>query len=134
MLCDPCKYADWVIGARRIRDADARWPQVGARFHHALGAGPIELKDSTVVTECDPPTRLVLRAAFRPAGEACVDLTIEGGATSTLIILREWPIAGPVRRWRGWMLDMATHARNTFALRRLRRLAEQSDPAQEDTR
>lgn len=123
VLADPWRYADWVVGAREIRDADPSWPSVGSRFHHRVGAGPAQIADSTQVVECEPPSRLVLRASFRPAGEACIDLTLEPRAGGTLITMREWPVAGPARRLFGLVLDTATHLRNRVALRRLCRLA-----------
>ena len=33
-----CKAATkWVVGTRRIRRVDVSWPEVGSKFHHAIG-------------------------------------------------------------------------------------------------
>ena len=70
-------------GARKIRDADAHFPAVGARFHHQVGVAPLVLNDHTEVLKNEPPSRLVLRAKTRPFGTARVDLGLlaEGAGT-----------------------------------------------------
>jgi uncharacterized protein YndB with AHSA1/START domain len=77
VLADGYAYADWVVGAKKIRAVDADWPTRGSQFHHEIGAGPIDIKDSSKVLEVDPPNRLVLSVRFRPAGTATVELTME---------------------------------------------------------
>ena len=83
VLLDPQQYPRWVAGAKRIRDVDDTWPAPGSRFHHAVGAGPAEVRDSTKVVEIDPPRRLVLEARFRPPGVACVEMELEPLGTGT---------------------------------------------------
>ena len=60
VLLDPEAYPQWVVGAKRLRDVDDNWPAPGSSFHHAVGAGPAEVRDATTVREIDPPRRLVL--------------------------------------------------------------------------
>jgi uncharacterized protein YndB with AHSA1/START domain len=70
VLLDGYAYADWVVGARRVRGVDPTWPAVGARFHHALGVGPAELKDSSEILEVDAPTTWPSRSASAPSVSA----------------------------------------------------------------
>ena len=43
VLEDAWRYADWVVGAQRVRDVDASWPEPGSRFHHRFGPGPLSV-------------------------------------------------------------------------------------------
>lgn len=125
MLSDGWRYADWVVGADRIRAVDAGWPHVGARLQHSVGQWPGRVHDETEVLACDPARRLVLRARLRPVGEARVELTVdplaEGGCEITIAEdLTSGPgalVLGPVRRF-------ALDVRNVEVLRRLAAVAE----------
>jgi uncharacterized protein YndB with AHSA1/START domain len=123
VLVDPQEYAHWVVGAKRIRDVDESWPRPGSRFHHAVGAGPAELKDSTKVVEIDRPRRLVLEARFRPPGLACIELDVESLAPdrSRVTMVEAATINGPVSER---LVDPLIAARNWWSLRRLKRAAE----------
>ena len=77
MLADPDSYAYWVVGSKRIRDADASWPAPGSRFHHTVGVGPLTVDDHTESLAADRPRRLVLRANARPLGVAKVEIELE---------------------------------------------------------
>jgi uncharacterized protein YndB with AHSA1/START domain len=124
VLSDAQRYADWVVGARKIRDADARFPAVGSRFHHQVGIPPLVLNDHTEVLEHVPPSTLVLRAKTRPFGTARVDLHLvpEGGGTRVGMT----EVAGdtPSKLVLNRLSDPLIHARNALSLRRLRQLAE----------
>jgi hypothetical protein len=37
VLIDGWTYAEWVVGASRIRDVDKDFPAPGARIHHSVG-------------------------------------------------------------------------------------------------
>ena len=125
VLSDGWRYADWVVGADRIRAVDADWPQVGARLQHSVGQWPGQVHDETEVLDCDPARRLVLQARLRPFGEARVELTVdplpEGGCEISIAEdVTSGPAAlvlGPVRRF---VLDV----RNVEVLRRLVSAAE----------
>jgi hypothetical protein len=41
---DPRAFDGIVVGSRRIRWFDARWPDVGTRFHHTVGLGPVTVQ------------------------------------------------------------------------------------------
>jgi uncharacterized protein YndB with AHSA1/START domain len=122
VLADGWAYDDWVVGAKRIRAVDPEWPARGSSFHHAIGAGPVDIKDSSKVIEVDPPHRLVLSVRFRPAGTAVVEMTMEqldGGTTR--VVMKETPKSGPVRAL-ALATSMMLLVRNEVSLWRLRRL------------
>jgi len=125
VLGNPDNYADWVVGARKIRDADAGFPAVGTRFHHQVGVPPLVLNDHTEVLENEAPSRLVLRAKTRPFGTARVDLRLRLEGTGTRVCMTEVAGDTPSRLLLNPLSDPLVHARNVKSLRRLKRLAEQ---------
>jgi uncharacterized protein YndB with AHSA1/START domain len=124
VLLDAAAYPGWVVGARRLRDVDAAWPEPGSAFHHAIGLGPFELKDNTRMVEYVRPERVVLEARFRPAGIARITLTVRDEHDHAVVALEEHPVDGPVDGLRRRLFDAAVSARNVASLRRLRRLCE----------
>src|SRR4051794_1841053 len=89
VLADPESYGYWVVGSKYIRDADPGFPGQGTKFHHAVGYGPITIKDHTQVVEVDPPRRLVLQAKARPFGTARVTLELRPDGTGTHVTFLE---------------------------------------------
>jgi uncharacterized protein YndB with AHSA1/START domain len=128
VLDDGRAYADWVVGARRIRSVERAWPEEGAQFHHALGTPAAELHDSSEVLARDRPHRLVLRVRFRPAGEATVDIDVEPEGSGSVVHLTETPARGLFARVPRLLTDPLVHVRNELSLRRLRRLVERRRP------
>lgn len=125
VLADGNRYADWVVGAKKVRHVEGPWPQPGARFHHTVGVGPLKIDDNTKVLELDPGHRLVLSARARPAGTARVVLTLEPvDGDRTRVVMEEWAESGPANLIPQRLLDPLTHVRNAEALRRLKNLAE----------
>ena len=125
VLEDARTYAYWVVGCKEIRAVDPDWPAEGSVFHHTVGVGPVFTKDKTKVLCIESPRRLELQARAWPVGQARVALTVtESGAGSRVEMVEE-PTAGPAKWLHNPLLDAATHARNTVALRRLARLAEE---------
>ena len=125
VLADGRAYREWVVGARQIRDVDPDWPAPGARLHHAVGFGPVQVRDTTVVIERREPVLLVLTARARPFMEAHVELRLEpAGPNRTEIHMEERPVSSLARlAWRP-VFDALTHVRNDECLRRLKRLVE----------
>jgi uncharacterized protein YndB with AHSA1/START domain len=123
VLDDPWRFADWVVGAKKIRAVDATWPEPGSRFHHRFGVGPFTVDDSTVLEERVPDRRMVLRARARPTGVArvVIDLVAEGGGTR--IEIEERPISGFAERIHNPLLDALVVLRNKKSLQRLADLA-----------
>jgi uncharacterized protein YndB with AHSA1/START domain len=121
ILADPMRYAEWVVGAKEVRGFEGDWPARGARFHHTVGLGPIQLRDDTSVLESSPPRRLVLRARARPLGHARVALELTQSGVGTRVVMTEEPTS-PVASLMQKVLDPVIHSRNVEALRRLERL------------
>jgi uncharacterized protein YndB with AHSA1/START domain len=125
VLGDSERYADWVVGARKIRGADAHFPAVGSRFHHQVGVAPLVLNDHTEVLEHEPPSKLVLRAKTRPFGTARVELRLAAEGAGTRVRMTEVAGDAPSRIVFNRLSDPLVHARNVRSLQRLRRIAEQ---------
>jgi uncharacterized protein YndB with AHSA1/START domain len=79
VLADGRRYADWVVGAKRVRAVDDSWPEPGSRFHHEVGVGPLTLKDSSELLAMEPPRQVVLEVRAWPAGKARVTITVSAG-------------------------------------------------------
>lgn len=125
-LSDGRRYADWVVGAKRVRDVDETWPAPGSRIHHTVGIGPLEIKDNTEVEQVVDGKRLVLRARARPAGIARVELDLHPDGGSTRVVMVEYPVSGIAKTIQNPLLDASLKARNVEALRRLKREVEQA--------
>jgi uncharacterized protein YndB with AHSA1/START domain len=129
VLADGRRYADWVVGAKRIRAVDEAWPEAGSRIHHEVGVGPLTIKDSTKVLAADPPRRAVLEARAWPAGKARVTITAsprDGGGSE--VLMEEVPTGGPAKTLDSWPLRRLTMLRNVESLRRLRRIVDGPGP------
>jgi uncharacterized protein YndB with AHSA1/START domain len=125
ILADGWTYSDWVVGSAHIRSVDPNWPATGASLHHKVGPWPVSIRDRSEVLRMDRPHRLVLRARVWPLGEASVQITItETGPARSRITMREEFAAGPLRRLKTLLNDVALHWRNRESLRRLGDLAE----------
>ena len=72
VLADGWLYANWVVGASRIRDVEPDWPRPASRLHHSFGVWPALIDDHTQVLTADQGRMLVLKARRWPAGEARV--------------------------------------------------------------
>lgn len=123
ILADPDTYAEWVVGADRIRGADDGWPAPTRRLYHSTGAGPLHIDDSTEVLECTAPERLVLLAHLGPLGAFRVELELREAGDATEVTMREEPVEG-ISKLAGPVGDLAGSARNALSLRRLKQLAE----------
>jgi uncharacterized protein YndB with AHSA1/START domain len=123
ILADPNRYAEWLLGTARIRNADATWPAPGARLHHSVGAGAVTLDDSTEVLECDAPERLVLLARLGPLGSFRVELVLRDDGGTTHVTMREAAVDGVSK-----VVEPVTGAvvglRNAMSLGRLKELVE----------
>jgi uncharacterized protein YndB with AHSA1/START domain len=124
VLGDADTYAEWVVGAARVRDADTAWPDVGSRLHHSIGLGPLTIDDSTEVVAADPPARLELLAHLGPLGSFRVELRLEQvGEGLTHVTMVEHPVEG-VSQAAGPVGDAFGRVRNNLSLARLKALAE----------
>jgi uncharacterized protein YndB with AHSA1/START domain len=125
VLADGWLYANWVVGASRIRDVDPDWPRPGSRLHHSFGVWPALIDDHTQVLTADPGRTLVLKARGWPAGEAQVRIQVTAnGPDGSTISITEDAIAGPGRLLPRPMRQLLIGPRNTETLRRLALIAE----------
>jgi uncharacterized protein YndB with AHSA1/START domain len=125
VLMDAHRYADWVIGAKRVRGVDPEWPAVGARFHHTVGVSAAEIADSSKLLAREPNRHVALEVRFRPVGVGVVTLDLtpneQGG---THVKMTEAMRSGPLAWLWSRPLDELTSLRNRYSLRRLARIAE----------
>jgi hypothetical protein len=123
VLADARSYDGFVVGSKRIRWFDARWPEPGTRFHHSVGFAVLHIRDHTTVVQDELPDRLLLATGMGPMGKAEVDFTLTPADGSTRVEMREEPVSGPIKAVWSPLLAAAMRARNARALRRLEKLA-----------
>lgn len=124
VLADGWLYANWVVGASRIRNVTPDWPQAGSRIHHSVGAWPALIDDSTSVLSMASGRELVLQARAWPAGEAVVRINLEPqGDGQTVISMAEDVVGGPGRIVPQPVRQLLIVPRNREALTRLSLLA-----------
>ena len=121
LLADGRRYAEWVVGAKRIRGVDESWPAPGSKFHHTVGVGPIELDDNSEVLDVETNRCIRLRVRARPAGQAEVTLTLAPvDGARTRVEMEEHPVSGVAKLLHNPLLDASLKGRNAEALRRLK--------------
>lgn len=123
VLADPRTYDGIVVGARRIRWFDARWPDPGTAIHHTVGVGPLAVRDRTEVERDELPDELELAAGVRPLGVLRVVFRLQAEGAGTRVTMEEGPRSGPVTALWAPPARWATARRNDLALRRLDDLA-----------
>ncbi|MEE2033086.1 SRPBCC family protein [Rhodococcus chondri] len=128
-LSDGWCYANWVVGASRIRNVDEAWPAVGSRIHHSVGLWPALLDDYTEVLSMTPERELVLRARAWIFGQAEIRLTLEptttGGCAMTM---SEHVVAGVPSMLPDLVQEEVVLPRNRECLRRLALISERAIP------
>jgi uncharacterized protein YndB with AHSA1/START domain len=128
VLVDPTTYPDWLIGASRIREVDDAWPQVGSRFHHRVGIGPLSLPDHSEVLAIDHGRLLRLAVRARPFVSAVATFTLVSDDHGTVVSLEEEPRVRSIGNLVRPVMDPSIHVRNHRSLRRLARLVEGTHP------
>lgn len=125
VLVDGWLYANWVVGASRVRSVDLTWPAAGSVLQHSFGVWPAVIGDESLVLESDPERRLVIQARGWPMGEARVELTIEAWGDETCdVTMAEDAVAGPGTVVPRALRHAMIAARNREALHRLALIAE----------
>jgi hypothetical protein len=119
VLADGWLYPLFVVGASRMRDVDATWPEEGASIHHSVGSWPVLIDDATTVLACHPPTVLKLRARAWPTGEASVTFRLEPRGPETEVVIEEDVSGGPARLIPPFVRHPLLSWRNRETLRRL---------------
>lgn len=122
-LADADGYGYWVVGSKEIRDADARWPAPGSKFHHTVGFGPFEVSDHTVSLEAERPGLMRLRAKGRPLGTARITLRMTALDGGTLVRMTENPDGLSSLLAVNPVVQLLTFGRNAESLMRLEELA-----------
>lgn len=124
VLSDAERYAEWVVGTRRVTRADADWPNEGARMEYTLGVGPLTFHDTCVVRICERPRRLELEALARPFGSARIAIELIPWGADCVVVVDEHPLRGLGARLHGPPAEAAIHLRNRRMLANLAREAE----------
>lgn len=116
-------YASWVVGASRIRDVDATWPQEGSKIHHSVGVWPVLLNDETI-SVASSAGHLELSAHGWPAGTARVKVHVEKSGAGSLLTMDEFAETPPFAWIPTNAQRVATAPRLKECLTRLALLAE----------
>jgi uncharacterized protein YndB with AHSA1/START domain len=125
LLADGWSYANWVVGAARVRDVDVDWPAAGAKVHHSVGLWPLLIQDFTRVERVADGTDLVLTARGWPVGEAHVHLSVRpDGPGRSVVTITEDAVSGPGRLVPPPVRHFLLGPRNRETLHRLALLAE----------
>jgi uncharacterized protein YndB with AHSA1/START domain len=124
ILTDGWTYASWVVGASRIRDVEAGWPQPGHSIHHSVGAWPLLINDSTMIEQYEPLRYLRLRVRAWPAGEGIVEFVATEQDGHCQLVMREHTAKGPATLISEAVIDPVLRLRNAETLDRLALLAE----------
>lgn len=123
-IIDPTTYEDWLVGAREIRDLDEGWPAPGARFHHRVGFGPVQVPDNTEVLAVEPGVMLRLKVRARPFLSAEATFRVVGDDERCVVTLQEVPAMGWLTPFVRPVMDPSIHLRNHRSLRNLARTLE----------
>jgi uncharacterized protein YndB with AHSA1/START domain len=124
LLIDPYTYPDWLVGAEEIRDVDDDWPAVGARFHHEVGVGPLEIPDHSEVLHIEPRRELRLTVRARPFVSAVATFRLVGDRAVSMLSVQEEPTVRTVGNLVRPVMDPSIHLRNHRSLRRLAAVVE----------
>lgn len=125
VLADGWSYANWVVGAARVRDVDSGWPAKGTRVHHSFGLWPLLIQDFTRVESVTPQRELVMTARGWPVGEAHVHISVRpDGAEASEVTITEDAVSGPGKLIPPPIRHLLLGPRNRETLHRLALLAE----------
>jgi uncharacterized protein YndB with AHSA1/START domain len=127
VIADPDTYADWLVGAERIRSVDDEFPRPGTGFDHRVGGPGVTVADRTTSVAADPSRGLALDVHAGPF-EARVVIELRSVSDrATCVRLSEEPFG--VFRGITPMLRLALGGRNRWSLARLRRRVLRGAPA-----
>ena len=133
VLEDGWLYPAWVVGATRMRDVDATWPEAGGRLHHSVGVWPTLIDDQTASLEWNPPHRMVMQAKGCPIGEARVTIDVKPRGEGCVVRIQEHAHTGPAKLVPRPIADALLRWRNAETLHRLAYLAEGLGGSAEDS-
>ena len=125
VLADGWLYPTWVVGASRVRDVDATWPEPSSEIHHSFGVWPFVVNDETTCLATEVGRRMVLRPQGWPMGEAEVVITITPtGAETCDVEIVEDAVKGPGVLVPQVVRQPVVAVRNAETLQRLAFVAE----------
>jgi hypothetical protein len=124
---DPRSLSALLLGARKVRRFDPRWPEAGSALHHRTGLASGFRGDRTVVTECVPGERLALQAGTPPMGRFLLTFQFAPCPAGCLLTVEEKALRGPgalpgIDRVAEWLVGLRT----ALVCRRFRRRAGRS--------
>ena len=128
VLANGWLYANWVVGASRIRAVDDDWPASESRICHSVGVWPLVVNDETVSESCVPLEELVLRAKIVPAGEARITMRLRAIDGGCRVEMDEVAISGPPKLLPRVVQEALFAPRNRECLWRLANIAEHKQP------
>ena len=126
VLVDAEHYPAWLVGARQVSVDDPAWPMPGSEFHHEVGAGPIDVHDSTSVVGMEPWRRLDLVVRARPFLVADVHFEVHPEGSGTWLRMEERPRG--VFRLLSPFITPLVRLRNDRSLAKLSRRLEDVPP------
>jgi uncharacterized protein YndB with AHSA1/START domain len=97
VLADGDRYADWVVGARKIRHADSQFPALGKALKPSLGVRLASVRGSTEVLRVEPPHVLELDARVTPL-HARIRFELSPALAGTTVTLDEEAVGAFSRR------------------------------------
>lgn len=124
ILTDGWTYAAWVVGASRIRDVEAGFPQPGRSIHHSVGSWPLLIDDRTTSEQYEPNRFLQLKVRAWPTGEGRVEFEATDKGGQCHLVMREQAVSGPAALIPKAVVDPVLRMRNSETLERLALLAE----------
>ncbi len=125
VLADGWLYANWVVGASRVRTVDLTWPATDSTLKHSFGLWPAVISDESRVLESDAGRRILIQAKGWPLGEARVQLTVEPwDDDSCNVQMIEDAVTGPGTLVPRVIRQRAIVMRNREAVHRLALIAE----------
>lgn len=125
VLADGWLYANWVVGASRVRGVDRTWPEPGSKIHHSFGVWPAVIDDESTCVEAQPNRLMVLQAKGWPMGEARVEIRIQENRDQTCeVAIVEDAVIGPALLVPLRVRQSLIMVRNKEALQRLALIAE----------
>jgi uncharacterized protein YndB with AHSA1/START domain len=132
LLGNAWRYAEWVVGAKRIRKVDEHWPEKGSRFHHTVGMGPLTFHDTTEVLESEPDRRLVIEVRVWPTGRGRVTFELQPTPSGTRLVMDEVPTEGLAKKIDSPVVEGLVWLRNTETLRRMKRSLHETRMAEDE--
>ena len=124
VIADGWVFPTWVVGASRMRDVDANWPNEGSKLQHSFGIWPALINDETTMLEWDPPRHVMIQPQGWPLGEARVTIDVKPRPYGCVVRIEEEAVKGPGALVPKPLLDLPLFYRNIETLRRLAYIAE----------